>query len=245
MHPILFSIGRIRIYSYGFLLAVAFLLALHLASKRASLFKIPEEFIGNLALLLLVSGIAGARTLYVLMNAGYFSQHPLEIFMIQRGGLVFYGAVMMAFFSGVVFVKIHKYSVLDTGDLLAPFIALAHAAGRIGCFLNGCCYGKPTTSFLGVTFPFSDVKVYPTQIFSLIGLLIIFFLLFLLQKKRRFSGQVFLLYFISYGVFRFLIDFLRGDLYPVFLGLTATQLISIVVVIMAACAYSFVKKSKR
>ncbi|MFH1867561.1 MAG: prolipoprotein diacylglyceryl transferase [Candidatus Omnitrophota bacterium] len=242
MHPILFSIGRINVYSYGFVLAIAFLISLYLASGRARIFKIPEEFINNLALVLLVSGIIGARTLYVFMNAGYFSKHFSEIFMIQRGGLVFYGAAIAAFFSGAVFIRIKRFSVLETSDLIAPFIALAHGMGRIGCFLNGCCYGRPTHSFIGVMFPFTDVKVYPTQIFSFVGLVILFLFLFNLQNRRRFNGEVFFSYLIGYGIFRFFIDFLRGDLYPVFLGLTVTQLISIAIAITAGFAYLLAKK---
>jgi phosphatidylglycerol:prolipoprotein diacylglycerol transferase len=177
------------------------------------------------------------------MNARYFRQHISEIFMIHRGGLVFYGGVILAFACGLIFIKWKRYSVSDTADLLAPFIALAHAIGRIGCFLNGCCYGKPTSSFLGVKFPFTDVKIYPTQIFSFIGLLFIFLMLFRLQKKRRFGAQIFLLYLISYGVFRFLMDFLRGDLYPVFAGLTVTQIISVAIVIPALILYAIKKRA--
>lgn len=245
MHPILFSIGRIRVYSYGLMLAAAFLIALHLASKRGRLFNIPEAFIGNLGFVVLISGIIGARALYIMMNAGYFTHHRLEIFMIQRGGLVFYGAAIAGFLSGAIYTRIMRLPVLDAADLLMPFVALAHAIGRIGCFLNGCCYGKPTSSFLGITFPFSDVKVYPTQIFSFAGLLLIFSLLFYLQKKRRFRGEILLLYFMIYGTFRFFMDFLRGDLYPVFLGLTVTQLISIAVLAVTVPLYLIKRRSAR
>lgn len=237
MYPILFSIGPVTVYSYGFMLAVAFIVATSLVSRRVHLFNISKDSIGGLALTLLISGIIGARTFYVLLNIGYFSRHPFEALLINRGGLVFYGGVLLATLAGVVFVRIHKLSILDTADLVAPFVALGHAIGRIGCFLNGCCYGKPTSSVLGVIFPHSDVRVYPTQLFSSAGLFIIFFLLFYLQGRRRFRGHIILLYLILYGIFRFCMDFLRGDLQALFYGLTIAQIISVVVVLAGLCLY--------
>jgi phosphatidylglycerol:prolipoprotein diacylglycerol transferase len=200
----------------------------------------------NLTLLIIIAGIIGARIVYVAMNMNYFISHPIEAFMINRGGLVFYGGFILAFLASVIFVKINKVSALDTADLLAPFIALGHSIGRIGCFLNGCCYGKQTSAFIGVRFPHTDVNVWPTQPISSLGLLIIFFVLFYLQRKRRFKGEIIFLYIISYGIFRFLEDFLRGDLIPLFYIFTATQLISAgFIIIGIAGLLSFSRWQKR
>jgi len=244
VYPILFSIGPINIYSYGFMLAVAFLSVYYFMTKRAHLFGISKETISNLAFLLLISGIIGARLFYVIIYTSYFMRHPLEILLINRGGLVFYGGFIFAITAGLLFAKTNRISISNTADLIAPFVALGHAIGRIGCFLNGCCYGKPTLSHLGVGFPGSSIKVWPTQIFSSIGLLLIFMVLLFIQKRRAFKGQVISLYIILYGLFRFLIEFLRGDLAPVLYGLTTAQLVSMAMIIVGVLFYTLGSRSK-
>ncbi len=245
MHPILFSIGPLEIHSYGLMLGLAFLITMYLSSRRASLFDLPAEAIGNLIIVFLVSGIIGARIAYVLSNMNLFLRSPLQILMINKGGLIFYGGLILALVAGVVFAKITNFSILDAADLMAPFIALGHSIGRVGCFLNGCCYGKETSSFLGVWFPDTLVKVYPTQLFSFAGLLVIFFLLFLFQSRRSFKGEIISLYFIFYGAFRFLVEFLRGDATQIFLCLSLAQLISVVSVSAGIVLFISMKRLKR
>jgi phosphatidylglycerol:prolipoprotein diacylglycerol transferase len=240
MHPILFSIGPLVVYSYGFMLAAAFLVTSSLAGKRAHIFAMSKEYVYNQAFIIIVSGIIGARLFYILLNIDYFIANPLESFMVNRGGLIFYGGLFTALIAGVIFAKVSKVSVLDTADLFAPFVTLGHSIGRIGCLLNGCCYGKRVSPFLESIFPW---KAYPTQLFCSVGLFLVFLMLFYLQPKRRFRGQVFFVYLITYGLFRFLIEFLRGDLSPVFYGLTITQVISIVLSIVGIYLY-FVKRHK-
>ncbi|MDD5503989.1 MAG: prolipoprotein diacylglyceryl transferase [Candidatus Omnitrophica bacterium] len=231
MYPILLRIGPVRIYSYGVMLALAFSVCLFLALKRCGLFGIRQDIFSNLVLVLLFSGIIGARLLYVFSEIDFFSQNPVEIFMINRGGLVFYGAFIFAPLFGILYAKKSRISVADAADLLAPFIALGHSIGRIGCFLNGCCYGRPTDLMIGVCFPSSHVKVYPVQIFSSIGLFFIFIALSRIQQNRAFKGQVIAWYLILYGLFRFAIEFFRGDLPQLFFGLSLTRIISIAFVL--------------
>jgi len=245
MYPILFSIGAVTIYSYGLMLGLAFLVTIYLASKRASIFNISGERVSNLIILFLISGIIGARIAYILANMNDFIAHPLQILMINKGGLIFYGGFVLASIAGVVFARIRNLAILDTADLIAPFIALGHAIGRLGCFLNGCCFGKPTSSFFGVRFPHTLVKVYPTQLFSFAGLLIIFFLLLFFQPRRSFKGEIISLYLILYGIFRFFIEFIRGDLLPVFHGLTSTQLVSIIFVIAGTILFISMRHLKK
>ena len=241
MHPILLTIGPIRIYSYGVMLAIAFLVSISLASKRCVLFKITKEHLNTLFLILLLSGIVGARIVYVISNFDFFINYPLDIFMINRGGLVFYGGLIFAPVFGVIYAKKKGISITDAADLLAPFIALGHSIGRIGCFLNGCCFGRPTDSIFGIQFPLSPVAVYPTQIFSSAGLFCIFLVLFFMQKKRKFKGQIIASYMVLYGAFRFFIEFLRGDLMSIFYNLTLTQIISIIAVSAGLLFYIFKK----
>ena len=228
MHPILFTIGSIKIYSYGVMLAIAFVVSLNLASTQCRFFNIKKDAFSTLVIILLVSGIVGARIVYVLSNLDFFIQYPLDVFMINRGGLVFYGGLILSPFFGIAYAKRVEISILDAADLIAPFIALGHSIGRIGCFLNGCCFGRPTDSIFGMQFPFGDVRVYPTQLFSSAGLFCIFLVLFFVQKRRKFKGQIITLYFIMYGFFRFAIEFFRGDLASLFYGLSLTQIISII-----------------
>ena len=245
MHPILFSIGPVAIHSYGLMLGLAFLATMYLSSRRASIFDLSGERVSNLIILFLVSGIVGARIAYVLANMSLFLDSPLEILMINKGGLIFYGGFIFALVAGIVYAMVTRLAILDTADLMAPFIALGHSIGRVGCFFNGCCYGRPTDSFLGVCFPDTLVRVYPTQLFSSAGLLAIFFLLFFFQSRRRFKGEIISLYFILYGAFRFLIEFLRGDSAEVLLGFTSAQIISIIFVAVGIILFVLMKRVKR
>jgi phosphatidylglycerol---prolipoprotein diacylglyceryl transferase len=230
MHPILFAIGPVKIYSYGVMLAIAFLVSLNLASRRCALFNIKRDRFNTLVVILFVSGIAGARIVYVLSNLDFFIQYPLDAFLINKGGLIFYGGLIFSPIFGIVYAKKSGIPIREAADLFAPFIALGHSIGRIGCFLNGCCFGRPTDSVFGVRFPFSADRLFPTQLFSSAGLFCIFLVLFLMQKRRRFKGQVLSLYFIMYGFFRFVIEFFRGDITLLCHGLRLSQIISIIFV---------------
>ncbi|MFA5069053.1 MAG: prolipoprotein diacylglyceryl transferase [Candidatus Omnitrophota bacterium] len=245
MHPILFDLGPVKVYSYGVMLAAAFFICLFLAAKRCPMFGIRQDAFSNLVAILLLFGIAGARILYVLSEFDYFVRNPLEIFMINKGGLIFYGAFILSPLLGIAYAKKSRMSIADTADLLAPFIALGHSIGRIGCFLNGCCYGRPTDSVIGVCFPTSHVRVYPVQIFSSIGLFCIFLILFRAQKNRAFKGQVFAWYLILYGIFRFSIEFFRADLPALFLGLSLTRIISIVFVLTGSSIIYFSRRHEQ
>lgn len=244
MYPILFSIGPVTIYSYGLMLGLAFLITMHLASQRANIFNISRKAVSNLIILFLISGVIGARIAYVLANMSYFAGDPLQVLMINKGGLIFYGGLILAFISGIIFAKITNLDILNAADLMAPFIALGHAIGRLGCFLNGCCFGKSTDSCLGIRFPHTLIKVYPTQLFSFAGLLILFFLLIFLQNRRSFKGEIISSYLILYGMFRFLIEFFRGDLLVIFHGLTSTQLLSIILIVVGIILFVFTKHLK-
>jgi phosphatidylglycerol---prolipoprotein diacylglyceryl transferase len=244
MHPILFTIGPFTIYSYGVMLAIAFLVSFNLASTRCKIFGIKKDNLSTLFFVLLISGIIGARLLYVLSNLDFFIGYPFEIFMINKGGLVFSGSLIVAPVFGILYAKKAGITITDGADLLAPFIALGHAIGRIGCFLNGCCYGRPTESVFGMQFPFSPVKLYPTQLFSAAGLFIIFLVLFFMQKRRAFKGQIISLYLIVYGVFRFFIEFLRGDLEPIFHNISLTQAISLAFILTGILSFYTLKRNE-
>jgi len=248
MHPILFEIPKIELGSwvlgpipirmYGLMIGLGFLLSISLASRRAKKEGIDPDRIMDMGVYLLLAAIIGSRALYVLTNLPEFARNPLDAFAIWKGGLVFYGGLLAAVPTGIWYVRKHNLPVWKIADIMAPFIALGHAFGRLGCFFAGCCYGAPCDSPLGITFkdPHSlaplGVPLYPTQLIESGGEFLIFLTLFILWRYRKSDGQLFWLYPLLYSVLRFFIEFLRGDavrgLY--FGGLISTsQIISIVV----------------
>ncbi len=226
MYPVLFKVGPIHIYSYGVMLALAFLVATFLARRRAISVGIDGDAIIDLSIYLIISGILGARLLYVLLNLKYYKDNPLEVVMIWRGGLVWYGGLILAILVGTWFLRARALPIFKIGDLIIPYVALGQAIGRIGCFLNGCCYGKPTTLALGISFNPAQIPVHPTQLYESAAM----FLAYLILRMREpGEGKTIFLYLILYSAVRFFNEFLRGDNPQVLIGLTFSQIISIII----------------
>jgi len=234
MHPILFKIGPINIYSYGLMVAIGFGLSTMMIYARAPRFGLERDTIIDYIITMLLSGIVGARLLFVLLNIKYYMANPAEIINLSRGGLVWYGGFIAALLASFWFVKARKLEFWSAVDFVAPYIALGQAFGRIGCFLNGCCYGIIAPH----NFPLGER--HPTQIYSAILLFIIFAVLILWQDRRRFSGEIFLGYCMLYSCKRFFIEFLRGDNPRMLFGLTMSQMISLVV--FFAAVYLFKRR---
>lgn len=230
MHPVFFKIGPITIYSYGVMLVLAFGIGIYLARKRALTVGIDSRIIMDLGIYILISSIVGARLLYVLSNLDEYKTNPLDA-IFSRAGFVFYGGLILATVVAIWYLKRQKLSVWKIADVIAPSIAIGQAIGRIGCFLNGCCYGKPTTLPFGVMMFGNDhldlTHVHPTQLYDSVGNLIIFYILTCLWKRRKFDGQIFFLYLILYATTRFIIEFYRGDNPYILLHLTLSQILSI------------------
>ncbi|MBN3038646.1 MAG: prolipoprotein diacylglyceryl transferase [Candidatus Omnitrophica bacterium] len=237
MHPILFQIGPLTIYSYGLMVACAFIVGTYLASREAIRQNIPEQKIVDIALILAISGIVGGRLLYVLQNFDFYLKYPLQIIMLHKGGLSFFGGLFFALICMLFFLKLQNLPVLKTVDLFTPYLALGHAIGRIGCLLNGCCYGKQTSHFFALYFPADNIPRYPVQVYSSLGLVVIFIILRFWQErlrdKPRFQGQIFIFYCFLYSMMRFFMEYLRGDHQPVFAGVNVYQLVSIVIFIFS------------
>lgn len=231
MYPVLFKVGPFNIYSYGVMVALGFSLAALLICRNASKFDLDKDKMLDMTIIILISGIIGARVFYVLSNFKYYLTKPLEIPDLSKGGLVWYGAFLSALAAAVWYSKKNRMKSWSVADLLAPYIALAHAFGRIGCFLNGCCYGIEVSGVtsLGVIFPNDHAIRYPTQIYSSLVLVLLFAVLRAWQERRHFEGEIFLAYCALYSLERFFMEFLRGDNPRIFMGLTLFQLISIVI----------------
>jgi len=237
MHPVLIKIGQFPVFSYGAMLAVAFLLCAFLAKKRAASFGMDGDRILDLMVVFVISGVAGGRIMFVLLDMEYFRSRPLDIFKLWEGGLVWYGGLILAAICGIVFMRIKKMPVLKTADLIIPYVALGQAIGRIGCFLNGCCYGKPTTLPIGVVFNAESGAVLPTQLFESAAMFIVYLML---RKRVPSNGSTLFIYIMLYSAFRFFNEFLRGDNAAVIAGFTFSQVISILLFVMAAILWKIV-----
>jgi len=235
MHPIIIQIGPLSVYSYGLMVALGFAVAILLSRLEAPRFNIDKDKLIDFGIVILVGGLMGARLFFVVMNFKYYIANPIQILNLTKGGLVWYGGFLTGILVGVVFVKKNGINFWDGADLLAPFIALAQSIGRIGCFLNGCCWGiiAPRDYKLGVIFPHESVLRHPTQIYESVILLILFLILRKWQKLRHFKGEIFIAYTMLYSLSRFMLEFFRADNPKILIGFTIGQLIS--VAILLAC----------
>ncbi len=257
MHPIIFRWGPLTLYSYGLMVALGFLAAMAVALRRARRTGLDPQVIQNTAFIALVAGILGARLAYVLLNWELFRADPMEILRLDHGGLVFYGGLAAGVAGGIVYLRARSLAILPTVDLLIPPLVLAHAIGRIGCFLNGCCYGRPTSLPWAVSFPLEGIPRHPTQLYESGFLLLLFLVLTrlwsivcrpssidrrLTNDDRRTPGAVLLTYGLAYGTWRFFIEFLRAD-NPIFAwGLTVFQLSSLFLAL--SCGALLLARSK-
>lgn len=224
MYPILFNFGFIHIYSYGLMAATAFLVSTFLLNRYAVSLKLNKDFFWNLSFWVLLGGIIGGRLLYIFFNLRFFLENPAEIVMLWHGGLVWYGGFGGGFLLGIWYIKSKKEALLKTLDIIIPFAALGQAVGRIGCFLNGCCYGSPSER--GIYFPAHSGYLIPAQLFSSLSLLVIFIVLRWFQERPRRDGLVVVMYLLLSSLERFLEEFLRNDSSRNFYGWTVFQVIS-------------------
>ncbi len=234
MHPILFNLGPVTIYSYGVMVSLAFATCAFLIWYNAPRVNISREKVLDLVIIILIWGIVGARLLHVISNFAYYKKYPLEIIMLTRGGLVFYGGLIFSFIAGIIFLRRNSIPIWPVADLFSPYIALGQAIGRIGCFLNGCCFGKATQlTYFTVIFPDETVYRYATQVYAYIILLLIYAVLRFMLQRSIFKNYLILVYFMLYSLQRFFSEFLRGDVPEVFLRLTLSQIISVAIFFMA------------
>jgi len=218
---------------------LAFIIATLLAKRQAIKEGFSQDLVVDLAGYILVAGIIGARLLYVAINLKEYQKTPIEILMLQHGGLSFYGGALVAFLASIWFLKRHKVPFLKIADLLAPFLALGQSIGRLGCLLRGCCFGRIVQSGLRIKFPDEVVYRHPTQVYASIIDFLIFVLLKRLYRRRHPEGEIFLLFVILYSFKRFSLDFLRGDVAPIYSGLTVFQIISLFILIVSCSIFIF------
>jgi len=217
MYPILIEFGFFKIFTYGLLVATGFLVAILLASSRAEKEGLDSQKVLDLCFYVMVSALLVARLLYVIVEYRYFLDSPLEIFKFWKGGLVFYGGLILGVLISLWYLKRNQMPMWKTADLLAPSIALGQSIGRWGCFFAGCCYGKKTDVAWGITFtdPRSlaplEISLHPTQVYLSLNAVFIFIFLMWLSKRKVFDGQILWSYGILYSIGRFAIEYFRGD----------------------------------
>ena len=245
MYPELFKLGPVTVYTYGVLLAAAYLLGLRLAMSRAKSRGLDPNRALDLGIAIIISALVGAKLLLVVVDFDKFRQSPAELFSIVRSGGVFYGGLIAAVVVAFWYMRRHKMPLWTTCDVFAPGIALGHAVGRLGCLMAGCCYGRPTDVPWAITFTNPeaaanvgtplDVTLHPTQLYESAAEGLILLLLLATEKKGRpFEGRTFWSYMVLYGISRFVIEFYRGDERGAVFGTVSTsQFISLVLVPLA------------
>src|SRR6266852_8071000 len=261
MYPKLFelpwsvgSFGPITVYTYGVLLAAAYLLGLKLAMVRAQARDLDANRVLDLGIYIIISALIGAKLLLLVTDFRAFTADPRELLTLARSGGVFYGGLILAVIVALVYIRRVGLPLWTTCDVFAPGIALGHVVGRFGCLFAGCCYGKPTTRPWGITFtdPFAAANVgtplgiplHPTQLYEAgAELLILTFLLLTERRGRPYPGRTFWLYMLLYSVSRFIIEFFRGDERGTVGMFSTSQFISIVLAPLAIVMLVFLSRA--
>jgi phosphatidylglycerol---prolipoprotein diacylglyceryl transferase len=243
MHPILFEVRGFTIYSYGVLLAAAYLIGLQFARVRARARGLDAQRVMDLGIWIIISALIGAKLLLVIVESGRLMARPQDLLDILRAGGVFYGGLVAAVIVALFYLRRHRLPVWQTTDVFAPSIALGHAVGRFGCLFAGCCFGRPTDLPWAITFHNElaaangtplGVPLHPTQLYDAgAELLILAFLLTVERLGRPFPGRTFWSYMLLYAVSRFVIEFYRGDPRGMVGVLSTSQFVSIVLAPLA------------
>src|ERR671919_1013584 len=239
MHPILFEIGGFPVYTYGVLLAAAYLLGLQFALRRARARGLDANRVMDLGIWIIISALVGAKLLLLIVEWDTFTSDWRELFTLMRSGGVFYGGLIAAVAVALWYLRRHRMPMWTVTDVFAPGIALGHVIGRMGCLFAGCCFGRSTDVPWAITFTNQyaaenvgtplNVPLHPTQLYEAgAELLILGFLLLLERRGRAFPGRTFWSYMLLYGASRFIIEFYRGDTRGMIGALSTSQAISLV-----------------
>jgi phosphatidylglycerol:prolipoprotein diacylglycerol transferase len=217
MHRTLVELGPLAIRSYGVMLAIAFWVGIELSMRLARKRGLDSTSILDLGIVVLISSVVGSRLLYVVTHLSEYQHDPTGVFKVWEGGLTFYGGLVAAVIFGIAHLRRSGAPVLVATDVVAPQIALGIAIARIGCFLNGCCFGRETDLPWACEFPpdsqagwvLAGKSLHPTQIYSSIANFVIFLILWRLLHRNLRAGTVFYSFLVIYGVWRLVIDFFR------------------------------------
>ncbi|MFZ6010959.1 MAG: prolipoprotein diacylglyceryl transferase [Bacteroidota bacterium] len=218
MHPVLFEIGGITIYSYGFMIALGTIAGVaYMAIQGKREVGLTFDQANALFLYIFIAAIVGGKLLLFFEDPSFYIHQPGKL--LKGRGFVFYGSFLLAIPTMLWFFRSRKLNPYKMLDVMAITTCLVHMFGRVGCFMAGCCYGHPTDSFFGVTFTdpacFADPKnvaLHPTQLYEAGYILMVMIFLFFLRPRRKFYGQMFLTYLMLYAAGRYILEFFRGDM---------------------------------
>ena len=217
MHPELFHLGPLQVRSFGLMIALAFLVGTWLGLRESGRLGLDEDKVVSVILAAMVAAVLGARLLFVVEHIEDFVREPASVLAVWQGGLTLYGGVVAGVLAGVVAAGRLGLPRWVVADALAPSLALGTAFGRVGCFLNGCCYGRPTTLPWGVVFPagspavleFGDTPVHPSQLYNVAAGLAMFAVMWAVRKRIRPAGVLFWGFLVAFAVVRVPIDMTR------------------------------------
>jgi phosphatidylglycerol---prolipoprotein diacylglyceryl transferase len=255
MYPKLLELGPITLFTYGVLLAAAYLAGLKLAMVRAKRRGLDSARVLDLGIYIIISALLGAKLLLLITDFSAYASNPSELLTLARVGGVFYGGLILAVVVALWYIRRIGLPLWTTCDVFAPGIALGHVIGRLGCLFAGCCYGKPTDVAWAITFtsPFAyentgtplNVPLHPTQLYEAgAEALILAILLATERRGRPFPGRTFWLYMLLYAVSRFVIEFYRGDPRGTVWMFSTSQFISIVLAPLALAMLVYLSRRR-
>lgn len=241
MHPILLEVGGFTVYTYGVLLAAAYLLGLQFALVRARSRGLDPSRVMDLGILVIVAALVGAKLMLLIVDFDVYRERPGELLTLLRSAGVFYGGLILAVMAALWYLRRHRMPMWTVTDVFAPGIALGHVIGRMGCFFAGCCFGRRTDLPWAITFRHPaaaenvgtplNIPLHPTQLYEAGAELLILGLLLLFERRgRAFPGRTFWGYLLLYGISRFVIEFYRGDSRGMVGMFSTSQFVSLLVV---------------
>ena len=253
MYPKLFDFGAITIYTYGVLLAIAYLVGLKVAMVRARARGLDSTKVLDLGIYIIIAALVGAKLMLLVVDFRYFASQPRELWTLVRSGGVFYGGLICAVAVAFWYVARHKLPLWTTCDVFAPGVALGHAIGRLGCLMAGCCYGRLAEVPWAITFtnPLAatnvgtplGVPLHPTQLYEAGAELVIFLLLIATERKGRyFPGRTFWTYILLYSLTRYVVEIYRGDPRGIVLGFSTSQFISLLLAPLAVAMLLWLRR---
>lgn len=261
MHPVFFSIGNFHIHWYGVMMAVGLMAGLASWSFVGRKEGRSLNFSSDLLFWIVIAAILGARLAYIVSEWDYFLDHPQQLYRIDQGGLIYYGGLIAATAAVFLFAKVKKQPVLALYDFVATSLPLAHAFGRIGCFLNGCCHGSPTSGLTGLRYPpgsfawtrhlserlidsdaQTSLAVHPVQLYEAALGFCVYGLLMVVHRKRKQPGVTTVAYLMAYAIVRFIIEFFRGDERAMIMGMTIAQIVSLALLVSGILLFLIVHR---
>lgn len=256
MHPTLLKIGSFELASYGLMTALGYGAACLYFLPRLKKINLDKDTFWNLIFIAFMGALIGAKLLFIALNwnqlGATLPQRITTIIRDFRYGFVFFGGMIVSVCALLIYMKKKNLPILKVSDFLIVGLPLGHCLGRIGCFLAGCCYGRPTTMPWGVTFTdphslvapeFLGIPLHPTQLYESAANLLLFLLLVKLYNKPHKDGMILLMYVACYSLLRFVIEFFRGDFRGAFvLGLSPSQVIAILISLIAFSVWVFITR---